>query len=131
MPSAFTAGSDTKQVDKIFSSVQKNTGHAVTSVETEASAPAFRMLQEKNKIILLVCIIVMTPIFLYLVLSHIKNAKDHSSDHVVHGSALVLVIQGTTFIVMASPTSEQLTAAIGVLGAIAGYLFGSATRRKE
>ncbi len=125
------AESSTSKIDKILNQAKKNKAESVQTVEAEASAPLFRMLQEKNKMILLVCIIIMTPIFLYLVLTHIKNSNNYASDHVVHGSALVLVIQATTFIVVASPTSEQLTAAIGVLGAIAGYLFGSATRQKD
>lgn len=44
---------------------------------------------------------------------------------VVNGSGLILIIFGTILLVMVVETSEQLTAAIGILGAIAGYLFGS------
>ena len=91
----------------------------------------FRTLQEKNKIILLVSIMIATPVFLFLVLYSINKTEDHVADHVVNGSELVLVIQATTFIVIAAPTSEQLTAAIGVLGAIAGYLFGTSNRSRQ
>jgi len=42
---------------------------------------------------------------------------------------IALVIQAILFMAMASLTSEQLTSAIGALGAIAGYLFGRATKQ--
>ena len=122
---------ESSAVDKIFTSVEKNKEQPGPAVPTDASAPAYRILQEKNKMVLLLCIVAATPVFLILVLFFMKKAGNCSADNVVHGSALVLVIQGTTFIVVASPTSEQLTAAIGVLGAIAGYLFGSVTRKPE
>jgi len=47
----------------------------------------------------------------------------------VNAIGLVLVIEGTMFITVSALTSEQLTAPIGILGAIAGYLFGSAKRK--
>jgi hypothetical protein len=41
---------------------------------------------------------------------------------------LVLVIYATILVVVIARAEQQLTAAIGVLGAIIGYLFGSAAR---
>jgi hypothetical protein len=40
----------------------------------------------------------------------------------------VLVVYATILVVMIGKTDQQLTAAIGILGAIAGYLFGAATK---
>jgi len=44
----------------------------------------------------------------------------------IHAIGLVLVIEETMFIAVSAITTEQLIAPIGILGAIAGYLFGSA-----
>ncbi len=94
------------------------------------TAAEFRAMQEKHKIYLLLGLLVVTPIFLFLELCYIKNTA-HTAENVVNGTGLVLIIQATLLVVIASPTTEQLTAAIGVLGAIAGYLFGSTRRQSE
>ena len=112
---------------------QKNIENAPVNTElTMFMAQAdYRLLQEKHKLYLLLGIIVFTPIFLWLVLTYIRKCDSLNSEGVVHASGLVLIVQSTTFIVIAAPTSEQLTAAIGVLAAIAGYLFGSSSKRKN
>ena len=91
----------------------------------------FRETQEHNRFYLLIALLVVMPLSLLLVLWFIRNSKDYSEKSVINASGLVLVIQATTIVVIASPTTEQLTAAIGVLGAIAGYLFGSARTSHE
>jgi hypothetical protein len=92
---------------------------------------SYREMQEQHKLYLLIGILIFTPIFLWLVLVYIRKCDSLDSEGVVHASGLVLIIQSTTFIVIAAPTSEQLTAAIGVLAAIAGYLFGSSSKKKQ
>jgi len=84
----------------------------------------YRTLQERNKIVLLVAISVTAVFFLLLTLYFIYRGKNYTPSDIVHGTGLVLVIQAILFVVVFSPTSEQLTASIGALGAIAGYLFG-------
>lgn len=126
---AFAQDAGSNRVSSILDSVQKNKEQDLAATGVDQSV--YRMLQERNRVILLVSIIVMTPVFMFLVLFYIKQSNHYTAEHIVNGSALVLVIQATTFIVIAAPTSEQLTAAIGVLGAIAGYLFGTSTKRRE
>ncbi len=84
----------------------------------------YRILQERNKVILLVTITGTAVFFLLLTLYFIHRVKNYTASDIVHGTGLVLVIQAILFVVVFSPTSEQLTASIGALGAIAGYLFG-------
>ena len=91
----------------------------------------FRAKQEQNRFYLLIVLLLVMPLSLLLVLWFIRKSEDYTERSVINASGLVLVIQATTFVVIASPTTEQLTAAIGVLGAIAGYLFGSAKSRDE
>ena len=98
---------------------------------TFKEAADFRKLQEQNQHRLLICTVGVTPIFLFLVLFFIRRSGNYDPEHIIHGSALVLVIQATIFLVVASATNEQLTGGIGVLGAIAGYLFGSSPKRRD
>ncbi len=87
------------------------------------------ILQEKNRMWLLIAIIGSTPVILGMVLFCLKNKENCSEESLVNAIGLVLVIEGTMFIALSALTSEQLTAPIGILGAIAGYLFGSAKRK--
>lgn len=89
----------------------------------------YRILQERNRMNLLIAIIISTPILLVIVLFCLKNSPRCSEESMVSSVGLVLVIEGTMFIGVSAQTNEQLTAPIGILGAIAGYLFGAAKRR--
>lgn len=104
---------------------QKNVENEVL----QARDADYRMLQEKHRLWLLVAIVISTPILLIIILFCMKKAPDCSEESLVNAVGLVLVIEGTMFIAVSAVTTEQLTAPIGILGAIAGYLFGSAKRR--
>ena len=52
--------------------------------------------------------------------------KNYKPRDVINITGLTLIIFGTIILVLVVDTSEQLTAAIGILGAVAGYLFRSA-----
>ena len=91
----------------------------------------FRMLQERHRMWLLGGIVISTPVMLALVLFCLKKVPNCSSESLVNAVGLILVIEGTMFIGVSALTTEQLTAPIGLLGAIAGYLFGSARRKSE
>ncbi len=64
-------------------------------------------------------------IFSLIVVLWFLQKHDHSPKDVVNTAGLILIIFGTIILVLVVSTSEQLTAAIGILGAIAGYLFRS------
>ncbi len=87
------------------------------------------ILQEENRMWLLIGIICSTPVILGMVLFCLKTLDHCSEESLVNAIGLVLVIEGIMFIAVSAVTSEQLTAPIGILGAIAGYLFGSAKRK--
>ncbi len=76
-------------------------------------------------------IFVATPVLLIICLGFLKMVTGSSAHNVVNATGLILVIQATMFIVIASPSTEALTAAIGVLGAIIGYLFGANMRKPD
>ena len=66
------------------------------------------------------CIVTMTIILYFL------KQSEHTAKDMVNAAGLTMIIFGTIILVLVASTSEQLTAAIGILGAIAGYLFRSA-----
>ena len=55
----------------------------------------------------------------------------HTARDIVNASALIVIIFGTILLVILVDTDEQLTGGIGILGAIAGYLFGTMQRRES
>ena len=69
-------------------------------------------------------------ISLFVVLNFLKNHGQCPRD-IVNAAGLILIIFGTIILVLVVDTTEQLTAAIGVLGAIAGYLFGTIQSDKQ
>lgn len=120
-------------VDSVLQSIEDNKPTAQVEVRaiggiTEAE---FRKLQEEHRLYLLIGIITATPVLLILVLFFLKQSPQFSAEYIVNGTGLVLVIQCTTFVAVYAPTTEQLTAPIGILGAIAGYLFGQVRRRRS
>ncbi len=116
---------DTPSSFKIKKFDKDSTSPPNISTPEQKNAVDFRFLQENNRLLLIVTVMGVTPIFLFIVLFFISKSEAHSGENIVHGSGLVLVIQATLLVVIASVTTEQLTAAIGVIGAIGGYLFGS------
>jgi hypothetical protein len=83
--------------------------------------------QERRRIMLtkiVPYILIATPIILLIVLVSIRFSGMKSPEHMMLASALVLVIQATLTVSMTSEGSDSLSASMGILGAIAGYLFG-------
>lgn len=86
----------------------------------------YRMEEESNRVLLALSMTIAGLLSLFLVLSYLKN-REAPPDTIVVGSGLVLVIFATILVVILVKVDEQLTAATGILGAIAGYLFGKTT----
>ena len=61
----------------------------------------------------------------------IINTPKHHARDIVTTIGLVTVIFGAILLAMVVDTDQALTAPMGILGAIAGYLFGSAQRKDE
>lgn len=116
------------QADLLLSDAEKNAPSVGNTSTADPGYTAFRMEEERSRRysvagLLLAMILSQILVLLFLVRSHQCTATA-----VVHGSGLVLVVYATVMIVILARADQQLTAAIGILGAIAGYLFGSATR---
>ncbi len=61
----------------------------------------------------------------------IMNTPKHQARDIVTTIGLVTVIFGAILLAMVVDTDQALTAPMGILGAIAGYLFGSAQRKED
>jgi len=57
--------------------------------------------------------------------------KEYDTNDIIHLAGLNIIIFGTILLVLIVETNEQLTAAIGILGAIAGYLFRSLQEKEK
>ncbi len=68
---------------------------------------------------------------LVIVLMCIRKTQNHNAEDIVNATGLILIIFGTIIVVMIADVEQQLTAAIGILGAIAGYLFGTMRKGKR
>ena len=86
-------------------------------------------LREKYRYFAIYGLTASAIIALFLVLFRIKNTE-YSPDDVLNATGLIFIIFGTIIVVIIADVGEQLTAAVGILGAIAGYLFGTLRKSK-
>jgi len=87
-----------------------------------------RLKEEENELIEVGILCLLALVSLAVVLWYLRQTKLFSADHIVNVTGLIFIIQGTIILVLMAKTDEQLTAAIGILGAVAGYLFGTMRR---
>ncbi len=78
-----------------------------------------------------VIIAVLYVVSLIIITILIINTPKHHARDIVTTIGLVTVIFGSILLAMVVDTDQALTAPMGILGAIAGYLFGSAQKRES
>lgn len=98
--------------------------------EVDTGYSLLRAAEEDNRRLLALCIMGTAILALAFVLT-ILNKRGASPESIVAGSGLVLVIFATVLVATLAKSDQQLTAPIGILGAIAGYLFGKSTKGAE
>ncbi len=72
----------------------------------------------------IIVISIIALISLVSVLGFLVRSPSHSASDLVHATGLIFIVYGTVFLSMTATTDQQLTAPMGILGAVAGYLFG-------
>lgn len=87
----------------------------------------FRMAQQKYRFYLCILVSIALVVSLIIVLRFITRTS-YEAMNIIHISGLIFIVFGTIFIVILADVDAQLTAAMGILGAIAGYLFGTMRR---
>ncbi|GJL55366.1 MAG: hypothetical protein NPIRA02_24980 [Nitrospirales bacterium] len=91
----------------------------------------FNQLKEQNRLYQTLGVAIAGMISLMIMLFVISKSKDYTAQDVIYASGLVFVIFGTIAIVVIADVEQQLTASIGIMGAIAGYLFGKMHDRQD
>ena len=87
----------------------------------------YRVEEESNRLILALSVLGAGLLSLLLVLAFLTY-REAAQESMVTGSGIVLVIFALVLVVILAKTDQQLTAATGILGAFAGYLFGKAAK---
>ena len=98
--------------------------------EDSADYARFRMQAGSNDLILALSVMAAGLLSLFLLLWNLRTIQA-PSETMVNGSGLVLVIFATVLVMILAKADQQLTAATGILGAIAGYLFGKTTTNQK
>jgi len=104
-------GNQSVQADDIVSNADKLTHE-------------FKVLQENNKFNECIVLTIGVILSLVIVLYFVTRAR-HTTMQIVHASGLVLIVFGTIYVIILSDSDAHITGTMGVLGATAGYLFGS------
>lgn len=105
--------------DRVFDKITMEEAVPLTSSVTQ--------LRVENEfyyvvILALLCLISLSIVMFFLV----KIKQDVKAKDIVSSAGLIIIVFGTIILVLIVDTTEQLTAAIGILGAISGYLFRTA-----
>lgn len=89
-----------------------------------------RLHESYYRFYLALAILISSPLSLFVTLKFLPKTEK-STDEIVTIAGLVMVIHGTLFIVTATISSEALTASIGLLAAVGGYVLRGATSEKS
>ena len=110
----------------------ENVGQSTKAVPAEDNVDyaRYRMQAGTNDLILALSVMAAGLLSLFLLLWNLRTIAA-SSETMVNGSGLVLVIFATVLVMILAKADQQLTAATGILGAIAGYLFGKTTKNPD
>lgn len=101
-----------------------------TEAENPSSYTQGEFLRDQVATDRLIAILVMglALLSLFFVLHYLFKVGCKANDIII-GGGLVVVGYGTIILALTVSTEQQLMAAIGVLGALAGYLFGASGQR--
>jgi hypothetical protein len=115
--------------DAVTSILDKYAPPAVTSAPPptgpgalDAGYQEYKMTQERNRL-LAVLLLAATALGAHFIL--LRGLGHASPNQLVNGTGLIYIVFGTIVLVTLSDNKDQLTASTGILGAVAGYLFGS------
>lgn len=106
-------------------------GEGAMSEKAWADLLALRSKQEDNRFREIVVVALMTVLSLAVVLFALRFHARAAPAVMVNAAGLIFIVSGTIILTLLADTEAQLTAATGILGAVAGYMFGSARREAE
>jgi hypothetical protein len=89
----------------------------------------FKMAQQRFRLYQCILLATFALVAHVILLRHLCGKNMNCTPmHLVNASGLILIIFGTLFLILLADVDEQLNAGIGIIGAVAGYLFGSMRR---
>ncbi len=96
------------------------------SLEQQADRFTYEItvIREHNRLYATLAVIAAGLISLITVLFVITRRANCSANHTISAAGLTLIIFGTITLVLVVDVDEQLSASIGIMGVLAGYLFG-------
>lgn len=130
-------GETAEEIEKKYSYGEVAKTAQQLGIEAPRNEKEFEMLvnyrheQDHNKLYECAMLSVCLLISLVIVLRFITSKPTYSSTHIVNAVGLIFIIFGTIFLVLLTDSESQLTASMGIIGAVAGYLFGTMRRGEE
>ena len=122
-------GTSSAQIDDLLEDLEE--AEQIVEEAIPTIVQSLHLSESYYRLYLVFVIMGAAVLFMWLILRAIGKTKDHSSEDVISASGLVIVVMATLFIVIASTTTEALTAAIGLIGAVCGYVLGNLTKDKK
>jgi len=123
------SGTDVYAEDDDISNIESQFDfQKVATTETSAAVNTERLELIKNNLKYVLIIAGLYAFSLIIITVLMKMTPSHQAKDVVTAVGLVSVIFSTLILVLVVDTASALTAPMGILGAIAGYLFGSAQK---
>jgi hypothetical protein len=101
----------------------------VTEFEADQLTHEYHMTKEKYKLYECILLALFALVSLVILMLFLCNKTTCSATQLVNASGIIFIIFGTLFLVLLADVDEQLNAGMGILGAVAGYLFGTMRRQ--
>jgi len=102
-----------------------------TTAQADRLTHEFRLEREKNKLYEAAFVSVLAVVMLFIVLRFLSVRGPAATPHMVNATGLICIVFGTILLVLMAESETQLTASVGILGAVAGYLFRSMHQEVE
>lgn len=139
-----TLGQEALDPLKIEQKLNAAYDNAATASETESLPTAeplpkdyaaeqyhqFRMAQQRHRVTFAI-LLGITALLAHFVVLRSLPRNNEASSHIVSATGVIYIVFGTIILVVIANTETQLTAAMGILGAVAGYLFGKQRSEAE
>jgi len=111
-----------------------NAGIVSELAEADRLAAELQQKKEFYRFIEIIVVAVLGIVALYVILWYLRKSDDAKRNHnlnhgglspqdIMNVSGLSLIVFGTILVVIIADADQQLTASVGILGALAGYLF--------
>lgn len=106
-------------------SIQAPAAADPTVVQADKLTHDFNIERERIKLLEAVFVSLLAVTLLFIVLRFLNSKGPSAVPHMVNATGLICIVFGTILLVLMAQNESQLTASVGILGAVAGYLFRS------